>query len=299
MLRHTIFFILLLSAYTATATNTHIQGRIPSPLYGITLDDVSEHSITAIIDAIKALPVKPTARIVIDADKKPADFVSLLAGIHEVAYIMLCPCDSYDMAFYKTAESYKARFAECAAYLAPYVDIWEIGNEVNGEGWLGDSEKLIAEKVYTAWKYIHQQGFATALTAYMADPDSQSIAMEDWLLNYIPPDMRNTLDYVLVSYYDDDNDGKHEEWQNMFKNLYNMFPNSLLGFGECGFAKPHNAGKTFNTQADRYYRMLPYNHRYIGGYFWWYWQEDCIPHKQNSRWSKIADNFLWMKEQYR
>ena len=290
--------LFLLCAQLHAQQSMQMRQKIPSPLYGITLDAVSKSSINKIIDAIKALPVKPTARVIIDADKKPADFIPLLERLHEVSYILLCPCDSSDMKLYKTVESYTARFAACAAHLAPYTDIWEVGNEINGELWLGGTDELIAQKVYAAWKYVHERGFVSALTTYMFKSDDQSMTMEEWLENFIPSDMKNALDYVLVSYYDEDNEGMHENWNDMFKNLYDMFPSSQLGFGECGFSAPHRTGKVFNAQADAYYRMMPYNDRYVGGYFWWYWQEDCVPHKRNSRWQKIADNFLWMKENY-
>lgn len=298
MIRKPFYFLTVFMLIFSTL-GIHAQTpKIHPPLYGITLDAVSASSINKIIDAVKALPVKPTARVVIDAGSKPEDFAPLLAQLHEVSYILLCPCDSFDMKLYKTVESYTERFADCIAHLAPYTDIWEAGNEINGEGWLGGTDELTGRKAYAAWKYVHERGFNAALTAYMFKPGSQSMTMEEWLEKFIPSDMKNALDYVLVSYYDGDNGGLHEDWNDMFSKLYRMFPNSLLGFGECGFANPHSIGRSFNAQADAYYRMKPYNDRYIGGYFWWYWQEDCVPHKKNPRWQKIADNFLWMKENY-
>ena len=298
MIRKPFYFLTVFMLIFSTL-GIHAQTpKIHSPLYGITLDAVSASSINKIIDAVKALPVKPTARVVIDTGSKPEDFAPLLAQLHEVSYILLCPCDSFDMKLYKTVESYTERFADCVEHLASYTDIWEVGNEINGEGWLGGTDELTGQKAYAAWKYVHERGFTAALTAYMFKPGSQSMTMEEWLEKFIPSDMKNALDYVLVSYYDKDNEGLHEDWDDMFSNLYKMFPNSLLGFGECGFANPHSIGRSFNAQADAYYRMKPYNDRYIGGYFWWYWQEDCVPHKKNLRWQKIADNFLWMKENY-
>ncbi|QTQ17246.1 hypothetical protein [Treponema parvum] len=296
MIRKILFFIILLPGCYAGPPETQVEQKTPSPLYGITLDDLSPSSIDGIIAAIRALPVKPTARIVIDADIEPSDFIPLLSRLHDVAYIMLCPCDSYDMKRYKTAESYKERFAECALHLARYVDIWEVGNEINGKGWTGGTDALNGRKAYAAWIYAHERGFKTALTTYMFKPGDQDISMENWLTEYIPSDMKDALDYVLVSYYDEDNDGKHEDWHTMFKNLYSLFPHSALGFGECGFPSPHKAGPSFDAQADAYYLMTPYNDRYVGGYFWWNWQEDCVPHKNNPRWQKMYDNFLRMKE---
>ena len=87
MLRETLFRMLfvclfLLCAQLHAQQSMQMGQKIPSPLYGITLDAVSKSSINKIIDAVKALPVKPTARVIIDADKKPADFVPLLARLH-------------------------------------------------------------------------------------------------------------------------------------------------------------------------------------------------------------------------
>ena len=298
MIRKPFYFLTVFMLIFCTPCIHAQTPKIHSPLYGITLDAVSASSISKIIDAVKALPVKPTARVVIDAGANHEDLAPLLAKLHEVSYILLCPCDSFDMKLYETVESYTAHFADCVEHLAPYTDIWEVGNEINGEGWLGGTDELTGRKAYAAWTYVHERGFTAALTAYMFKPGSQSMTMEEWLEKFIPSDMKNALDYVLVSYYDGDNEGLHEDWNDMFSNLYKMFPNSLMGFGECGFANPHSIGRTFNAQADAYYRMKPYNDRYIGGYFWWYWQEDCVPHKKNPRWQKIADNFLWMKENY-
>ena len=298
MIRHTLFSII--AAVSLCVHSAEAQGlqKKSAPLYGITLDALSPSSIDAVTDAVRALPVKPAARVVVDADTKPADFIPLLSRLHDVAYIMLCPCDSEDMKRYKTVEAYTSRFADCVRYLAPHVDIWEIGNEINGEGWLGGTHAFNARKAYAAWAYLNGRGFATALTAYMFKPGDQSMTMEAWLTTYVPADMKDAIDYVLISYYDEDNDGEHDDWNAVFENLYTLFPHSFFGFGECGFASPHRAGNAFNKQAAAYYLMAPYNDRYVGGYFWWYWQEDCVPHKNNPRWQTMYDNFCRMKERF-
>ena len=298
MMRHTLFFIIAALSLCAYPTAAEELQKKSAPLYGITLDALSLSSIDAVTEAIRALPVKPTARVVIDADTRPSDFIPLLSRLHDVAYIMLCPCDSEDMKRYKTVEAYTSRFADCVRYLAPHVDIWEIGNEINGEGWLGGTHAFNARKAYAAWAYLNGRGFATALTAYMFKPGDQSMTMEAWLTTYVPADMKDAIDYVLISYYDEDNDGEHDDWNAVFENLYTLFPHSFFGFGECGFASPHRAGNAFNKQAAAYYLMAPYNDRYVGGYFWWYWQEDCVPHKNNPRWQTMYDNFCRMKERF-
>jgi hypothetical protein len=52
-----------------------------------------------------------------------------------------------------------------------------------------------------------------------------------------------------------------------------MFPNSKLGFGECGTTK--SAEKA--AYVDRYYRRTLDVPRYVGGQFWWYFRQDMVP----------------------
>jgi len=37
--------------------------------------------------------------------------------------------------------------------------------------------------------------------------------------------------------------------------------------------------------------MPKYVKNYVGGYFWWYWVQDCVPH-QNSEVFKAINNSL-------
>lgn len=55
--------------------------------------------------------------------------------------------------------------------------------------------------------------------------------MENWLEKYIPKDMKSGLDYVFISYYEDDNDNFQPKWKDVFTNLEKIFPNSKLGIG--------------------------------------------------------------------
>jgi len=272
----------------------HSKGS--NAVYGITLDNVTAHNVDASVAAIRKMSVKPTVRVVLDPDRTAKSYAPSLLKLHKVAYIMLCPCDSSFMKNYPTVKAYHERFAECTKFLAKYVDIWEVGNEVNGEGWLGGTSETISARIYDAYKYIDSKGYKTELTPYSFKPGDQSMTMEAWLGKYIPGDMKKGLDYVMISYYDDDNDGLHDQWKTTFYNLHNMFPKAKLGFGECGFSKPHKAGKEFNKQVAAYYKMERYNSSYVGGYFWWYWQEDCVPAAGNSRWSRINQACSYMSK---
>ena len=244
--------------------------KISKKLYGFTIDDswYDEVKIEDIIEGIKNLPEKPTVRIVMSKDIKAKDYVSLFKEIHKVAYVIAQPVDSFEMNKYKNVESYKNRFEDSYRYLKNYVDIWEIGNEVNGEEWIKENPKFTAKKIYSAYEFIKSKNGITALTPYYFPPEGNKISMRNWLKKYIPADMKNGLDYVFVSYYEDDNDGFQPKWEDIFKNLEKTFPNSKLGIGECGNTAKNATNQSKIKMINHYYTMPKYTPNYVGGYFW-------------------------------
>ncbi|MGB2553922.1 hypothetical protein ACPF04_12280, partial [Campylobacter sp. MOP51] len=58
--------------------------------------------------------------------------------------------------------------------------------------------------------------------------------MLEWTKKHIGKKIKQNIDYVFVSYYEDDNDGFLPDWQMLFDELKATFPNSKLGIGECG-----------------------------------------------------------------
>jgi len=265
-------------------------------IYGITLDE-DYTSISQVVEAIKALSVKPTIRIVFGKEVPASEYKKLVSEVHKVAYVLGCVYDS-------TAEKgvslsqHHSRWVDYVTTLKDYVDIWEVGNEANGEGWMGDDKQLLADKFYNAYKYCKEQNLKTEITPYQFKPGDQSMTMNEWLKKYIPNDMKSGLDYVLVSYYDDDNGGYKWDWKKVIDDLHYIFPNSKLGIGECGFTESHSQGASFNNRVDQYYKMPKLNEYFVGGYFWWYWAEDCVPHQNNLRWSQINNGFKWMQNNY-
>jgi hypothetical protein len=85
--------------------------------------------------------------------------------------------------------------------------------------------------------------------------------------------MKAGLDWVLVSYYEDDCNGYQPDWQAEFDRLAAIFPSAQLGIGECGKVFPDRK----LDYLTRYYSMRIDNPRYIGGYFWWYFSQDMVP----------------------
>lgn len=252
---------------------------IPDPLYGATLDNVAK--LSAIVTATKALCRMPTYRIVFDEWVAASYYAPAIAALQPISYILGEILDSSYVPAYTLAQ-YTARVQEYLAAHGNTVDIWEVGNEINGD-WLGPTSDVVA-KMTSAYNLVKTAGKRAALTLYYTAPGYTDAAHEmfNWAQANIPATMKSGLDYVLVSYYEQDNGNKRPtpaEWQTVFQKLRAMFPNAKLGFGEVGLTKPATSTTLSKAQAmlTYYYSLAPAVPGYIGGYFWWYFYEDCLP----------------------
>ncbi len=175
-----------------------------------------------------------------------------------------------------TVDGYLQRSADYLAALGDVVDIWEVGNEINGE-WLGATPDVVA-KMTGAYDLVKAAGKTTALTLYYnqdcwSDPANE---MFRWVQANVPERMLQGLDYALISYYEDDCNGLQPDWPAVFAQLATIFPNSRIGFGEVGTADPARKA----DYVTRYYSMAISEPRYVGGYFWWYFRQDMVPWTQ-------------------
>ena len=133
-------------------------------------------------------------------------------------------------------------------------------------------------------------------------------AMDMWIDN-IPQSMKNELDYILISYYEDRCNYKVLSHDKITENVVNIlkdkFPQQFIAFGELGYSigKPDPASKNCRdktcycsvkkdvcdenqtgdpktckkskiSQMQRYYSYKPNYDRYVGGGFWWNAGED-------------------------
>ena len=272
----TIFCLVILAIIFCTnLSNSNPSGSMDR-IYGVTIDAVG--NINKIVTSLSNLNIKPTTRIVFDEWQPASDYTNAVNKIHNVSYIMGEILDSYYMHEY-TVNQYKNRVKEYLGVLGNKVDIWEIGNEVNGE-WLGSKQSVI-NKISYAFDTLNTAGKLTALTLYYnkncwENPHNE---MFRWAHENIPERIKNKIDYVLVSYYEDDCNNYQPDWQQVFDSLHTMFPYSKLGIGECGT----NIATRKEEYINRYYRMNITTPNYVGGYFWWYYKQDCVP------WTK----YLW------
>ena len=249
------------------------------PLYGVTTDSVS--NLSAIVESLQRLAYKPTTRVVFDEWVAATYYKTPVTQINSVSYVMGEILDSFYVSQY-SVDQYNARTTEYLDTLGNLVDIWEVGNEVNGE-WLGTVSSTVA-KITGAYNLVKARGARTELTLYY-NQDCWMYPWEEmfgWARANIPDYMKQGLDLVLVSYYEDDCNGLQPDWPTVFQKLAVMFPNSKIGFGETGTTNSAKKAEYIN----RYYNMQINLPNYIGGYFWWYFNQDMVPYTK-TLWSTL------------
>lgn len=249
-------------------------------IYGLTLDNPWDAE--SIVNTLKKLTNPIWLRVVFDEDCRASEYEEILAILKpHVAGIMGQLLDSY---FVKdiSLENYKRRTRDYWARLHKFVDVWEVGNEVNGD-WLGREPW---QKFEAAHKYIKDQGGKTAITLYMGEPAKTPSDLEyDWELfsfSRLVEPLRESIDWVLMSSYPHDNNGYEGDWNDTINNMGLYFPNAEIGIGECGKdPDPKREPKPF-PPAERiecfrhYYREIDAkitHPKFIGGYFHWYQQD--------------------------
>jgi hypothetical protein len=264
------------------------EGQLPARLWGVTLDDVSKPA--PIVASLKALPTKPMARVVFDRGTSPADYAGAIAALHPHSYLMGELVDSSDAKAY-TVAAYRQKAVDFINAFGHQVDLWEVGNEVNGE-WLGTTSQTVAQ-ITAAYQVVTAAGGRTALTLYY-NPNCWSQASHEmftWAKANIPAEMKAGLDYVFISYYPGDCNNywpSQAGWQSVFDQLHQMFPNARLGFGESGSSDDGDSGPAKVALVHRYYQLRIHGDNYVGGYFWWYYVEDALPHRGNVIWEALA-----------
>jgi hypothetical protein len=261
---------------------------LPGRLWGVTLDDVNDPA--SIVASLKALPTKPIARVVFDRGTRPSDYGSVITALHPYSYLMGELVDSSDANTYLVTE-YRQRATDFVKAFGGQIDLWEIGNEVNGE-WLGTTSATVA-KMTAAYQVVTAAGGRTALTLYY-NPNCWSNAnheMFTWAKANVPPAMKAGLNYVFISYYPEDCNNywpSPKGWQSVFDRLHEMFPNAKLGFGESGNSDDRDPRSQKIALLQRYYQLQIQGDNYVGGYFWWYYVEDALPYQGNPLWDTLA-----------
>jgi hypothetical protein len=289
--------MLLAGAAAVPAGSGRTAGKtrpLPRPLYGVTVDDVA--NIRQIAASLRHLPGMPTTRIYFDVNEPARYYSTAVRELRPVSYLMGELLDSADETRISPA-AYQARVRSYLGAFASQIDLWEIGNEVNG-GWTG-RYPAVSAKLAEAYQQVTARHERTALTLYDdagCGDGAGELGPLAFSRRYVPAAVRDGLDYLFLSYYEDDCHGIRPTaaaWTAYFADLHALYPNALLGFGEIGM----NNQVTVRTMAAArslisYYYGLPIKLRYyVGGYFWWYYVEDCLPYTAKPLWRALRAGF--------
>jgi hypothetical protein len=281
----------------------HARRSLPVNLRAITYDDLSSTcAATPAQIATERLLNRPTIRVVFDA-VGPSCYRSGVRALDQYGYTMGELVDSSAMKRY-TLGQIRERARAYVSALGRDVDLWEIGNEVNGE-WLSavacpSSHECAAQandvvsKVSAMYDTVAAAGMPTALTLTYQPPKTVTPGYEmiPWERTYIPAAMHRGLRYVLISYYETDNAGirpSPAQWSTIFWQLAADFPNAQVGFGEIGLAKPITRSRLARARGIfSYYQSLVPNGvpRFTRAGFWWNAAEDLVP---SSKWPSFYD----------
>jgi len=104
-----------------------------------------------------------------------------------------------------------------------------------------------------------------------------------WERAYVPAEMHKGLRYVLISYYETDNEGVRPspaQWSAIFGQLAADFPNATVGFGEIGLPKPIVPSTLARALSifSYYQSIVPSGvSRFTRAGFWWNAAEDLAP----------------------
>jgi hypothetical protein len=256
----------------------------PAPLFGVTVDSIAH--IRSASAALRSLPRRATTRVYLDVREPAGYYAGALSSMHAVSAIMGELLDSSDETYISTA-ALRERVREYLGALSSSVDVWEIGNEVNGN-WTG-AYAVVSEKLSESYEAVHAAGARTALTLYANNfgPDNcgdgtAELTPAQFSEQYVPAQVALGLDYVLLSYYPTQCGGREPtatEVASCLQALHAIYPNAALGFGEVGL--PTRVRRSTRARAEQImhwaYALDPHLPYYIGGYFWWYGAEDALP----------------------
>ena len=281
---------------------------LPLPLRGVTADSVAD--VPNLVAALRAHHAVPTVRIVMDPDRVPADYAPAIDRIRPQAYVMAQLLDSTAMAAFTTAQV-RQRARDFTQALAGRVDLWEVGNELNG-AWVGRDPAEINAKALAAWQVVAgERHLRTAITLnYWSGPDCYEKPWEPTLTfaRGMPAQLRGGVDYVFLSIYETACDPVQQpssaKLAAALVALGRIFPKARLGIGEIGAQgkadglpadptlaeKQRIARRYYGMQADLATRVGP---RFVGGYFWWYYAEDAVPRlRKESLWPLLDELFI-------
>ncbi|MEZ5097875.1 MAG: Tat pathway signal sequence [Nocardioides sp.] len=270
---------------------------LPLPLHGLTLESVTP--LRATVRAVRSHRVRPAVRIVFQHGEPPGRYAAAVRRLRRHAVVMGELLDSTAVRRTSVA-AYRSRARAYVRRFGARVDLWEIGNELNGQ-WLG-RPRTINAKVRAAYRVVEQEhaglGLRSAITLnFWPSHDCYAKRWEATLrfARRMPREVRRGVDFVFLSFYETACDPVARpsvgQVARMFRLLTRVFPHAQVGFGETGAQRRSDGLPGDPTPAEkkwvarRYYGMhgelrRRLGPRYVGGYFWWYYADDAVPRRR-------------------
>jgi N-terminal glycosyl-hydrolase-114-associated domain len=324
--------------YEAIIVTSGQSGSGSATIHGVTVaDDYDIRTsgyLNQVLPALTNLSVTPAVRTVftleVDSGSQGGTANTYTSAIQQikaaknvntgqVPIILGQPVDSSYM-FCFTQADHKARWNDYVNTLGSYVDIWEIGNEINGNwlyntgpnadtsgescpsGWPGGVPSTtiqdVANKMVDAYNIVKGAGKHAALTLTFCPTDLPAPNQPfTWISNYVPSTLLNGMDYVLISYYPDATGcayglPKASDWVSWFQQLHTLFPNAKLGMGEWGYTS-NNPPSNLSTVLQEGYAINPSASLpagvWIGGVFYWEFGITAVPRSGNNKLGSPSD----------
>jgi hypothetical protein len=202
------------------------------------------------------------------------------------------------------------------------IDIIEIGNEINAPWVYEGNRDLVMQTMAEAVKMVKRAGKKTALTLYYYPLSNfqpypgegwygcvdncdnapnplpgESYYMINWSLDFAVYQASDLFDYVLVSYYDESSSWCEHyptDWDARFYDLHTLYPNAVIGFGECGLKNSYEPTQIMERMDQFYLTGLTQQHPpyFCKGNFWWFYSYQCVGSDPLSvqLWTRLADD---------
>ncbi len=280
---------------------------LAKPLRGVTLESVDR--LDEVEQALARHRRRPTARIVFQHGSGPADYARAVRRLHDDASLMGEILDSTAVRRTSVA-AYRERTRDFVRRFGRRLDLYEIGNELNGE-WLGRPHSIDA-KVAAAYDVVEREHAGLRLRSVITLNywPSHDCYAHDWeatlpFARQLPRRVRRGVDVVLLSFYETACSPRAHpgvrQFASTLRALTRIFPGAQVGIGELGaqgradglpsdptLAEKQRIARRYIGMHDRLRAAV--GSRYVGGYFWWYYATDAVPwDRADSLWPTLED----------
>ncbi len=254
--------------------------------WGVTVDRVNNYPsvVASISGLVENVAGRAVVRIVFDEGVGAGQYDAVVAAAQAAGLrVMGELLDSAAMSSCDLA-GFEARVREYVDHF-PQIDLWEIGNEVNGE-WLGAD---VAAKITYAADYVKTKdpGDTTVLTFYwqMGTAGGASTTLFQWIADNVGASLRADTDVVALSTWIGDAPlgVAHDE---VYQRLHALFPAQRIVMGELGYwsqgttkawwwrSRSDPAGAVRRALAEHMYLAnLSFDYS-DGGVFWWNYYDE-------------------------